>query len=104
MSTFYVMPSRLLVGRLFGEFLTSLFPGLEWSTADWSDLVEALGAAVRFQPGVYVLFREDLTCEDTALSLVQDFGAESGDQVIEVEAGEDGPSVRYWQMGWRSAA
>ncbi|MBI3409474.1 MAG: hypothetical protein HY040_14120 [Planctomycetes bacterium] len=48
MSTFYVMPSRPLLGRLFGDFLSSLFPGLDWST--------------------------------------------------------DGPSVRYWQVGWRAAA
>jgi hypothetical protein len=105
MSTFYVMPSRPLLGRLFGEFLTSLFPGLDWNTDDFPDLGEALGAAARIQPEVYVLFREDLACErDAAMCLVRDFGAEAGDQIIEVEAGEEGPSVRYWQVGWRAAA
>src|SRR5262245_5142733 len=105
MSTFYVMPSRPLLGRLFGEFLSSLFPGLEWNECDWSDLGEALGAAARFQPEVYVLFREDLAYEeDIAACLVRDFGAEPGDQIIDVEAGSDGPSVRYRQVGWRAAA
>src|SRR5262245_44821855 len=105
MSTFYVMPSRPLLGRLFGEFLTSFFPGLQWNEDDWPDLGEALGAAARIQPELYVLFREDLaTDDDVAACLVRDFGAEPGDQIIEVEARSDGPSVRYWQVGWRAAA
>lgn len=105
MSTFYVMPSRLLLGQVFGEFLASLFPGLSWNRFEWEDLGEALGTAARIQPEVYVLFREDLANEDDLPgSLERDFGAELGDQIIEVSVGEGGPNVRHWQIGRRVAA
>src|SRR5262245_52867760 len=105
MATFYVMPSRSLLGQLFGEFLTTLFPGLVWSMDDWADLGEALGAAARICPDVYVLFAEDLAHEnDVATCLVRDFGAEAGDQVVEVEARDEGADVRCWHVDWRAAA
>ncbi len=88
MSTFYVLPSRSLLGQRFAEFLDTVFPGLDWQRPQWRDLAELLGANVPLQADVYVVFREDLT-DNTVLdeALVRDFGAAAGDEVVEVALG-----------------
>src|SRR6267154_161538 len=60
MSTFYILPSRSLLGQRFAEFLASVFPGLDWQRPEWRDLAETLGADVLRQSDVYVVYREDL--------------------------------------------
>src|SRR6476660_5435806 len=98
MATFYVLPSRQALGQRFGEFLGNLFPGLDLSSEYWYDLAEALGAAARSMPEVYVLFREDLPDGDDLLEgLARDFGVEPDDEVIEVPAS-------FWRDGPRLAA
>ena len=85
MATFYVLPPRLQIGRLFGEYLESVFPGARWHPSTWRDLAEALGAAAQCHPEVYVVYREDLPeLVDTSSALREDFGAAPGDEVVEV--------------------
>jgi hypothetical protein len=101
MSTFYVLPPRPTLGQHFGRFLTSMFPGLTWESAVWRDLAEALGAAAQGYPDVFVVYREDLPPEgDTAATLTGSFGAEPGDEVIELQPeGADGAmSARRWRV------
>lgn len=88
MATFYLLPSRPLMGQRFGQFLATLFPGAHWRPSDWPDLAEALGAAALAEPDVYVVYREDLP-DQTPLpdTLTRDFGAETGDEVFEVKPG-----------------
>ena len=88
MSTFYVLPSRSLLGQRFAEFLASVFPGLDWQRPQWRDLAEVLGAEVLLRSDVYVVYREDLP-EGAALDevLTRDYGAEAGDEVVEVSLG-----------------
>jgi hypothetical protein len=98
MATFYLLPSRLALGHRFGEFLSEIFPGLSWQRATWPDLAENLGTAAASRSGVFVVFREDLADEQNPDdSLVRDFGAESGDEIIEVDAAKKG--VRRRQVG-----
>jgi hypothetical protein len=86
-STFYLLPSRPFVGERFAEHLKTLFPGLEWGSSSWADLADTLCAAAG-RPDVYVVFRDDLPDnEDPARGLADGFGAERGDEVIEVGPG-----------------
>src|SRR4051812_23820308 len=83
MATFYVLPARSQTGRHFNDYLASVFPGLGWLQSDWPDLAEALAQAAEAQSGVYVVFTEDLDEESgVEQSLVRDFGAQSGDEII----------------------
>ena len=98
MATFYLLPSRLALGQLFGEFLSEVFPGLNWQRAAWPDLAETVGAAGASHPGVYVVFREDLADEhDPEAALARDFGAEPGDEIIEVRCAD--LAIRRRQIG-----
>lgn len=88
MATFYVLPSRPRLGQRFAELLTGLFPGTTWPREDWLDLAEALGAAAMSQPNIFVVFADDLPADqELEPSLIERFGAEAGDEVVEVRPG-----------------
>ena len=42
MATFYVLPSRHLLGQRFSELLAATFPGVRDTPWDWPDLAESL--------------------------------------------------------------
>src|SRR5438445_614923 len=86
MSTFYVLPSRHLLGQRFGEVLTALFPATQYSPWDWPDLAEWLAALIESQADAHVVYREDLD-EHLSVkdSLLRDFGAEIHDEIIETQ-------------------
>jgi hypothetical protein len=104
MSTFYVLPSRSLLGQRFAEFLTSVFPGTQWQRPAWRDLAESLSADV-VGDDVYVVYREDLA-DGIGLdeSLVRDCGAVTGDEIVEVCLGGRlaALTTRRWQLGGSS--
>jgi hypothetical protein len=88
MAIFYLLPPRPFLGERFAGFLQSFFPGLDWDGATRSQLADVFGAAVAGRPDVYVIYREDLPPgEPPAQALVDGFGAEAGDEVIEVRPG-----------------
>jgi hypothetical protein len=88
MSVFYVLPPRPLLAEHVAAYLRGFFPGLDWSPATRLNLTEALAAAGTCHPDVYVVFREELPeGESTRQALVDGFGAEEGDEVVEVRAG-----------------
>ena len=96
-STFYLLPPRPLLGQQFATFLKGCFPGLHFSAAARSDLAEQLGATAQQHGDVFVVFREDLPeGADLRQTLVTDFGAAAGDDVVEVPAGG---APRRWQLG-----
>lgn len=100
MSTFFVLPPRPVLGEHFAGYLQTLFPGLDWSRTAWAALAEMLGAAVH-EPDVYVIYRDDLPPEeDLDRGLIDGFGAEAGDQVVEVGPGTaDGElTSRRWRL------
>jgi len=87
MSLFFVLPPRPLLGEHFVAYLRGLFPGLDWDARARSELAEALVAAISHSD-VYVIFREELPDgESTHRALIDGFGAEAGDEVVEVKAG-----------------
>ncbi len=88
MSIFYLMPPRPYLGDRFADFLQALFPGLAWDSTSRKGLAELLGDAAGEREGVYVVYREDLPHEASTLqALVDGFGAEAGDEVVEVRPG-----------------
>jgi hypothetical protein len=85
MSTFYLLPPRPLLGERFAEFLQGFFPGLDWDCARRVALADALGEAASGHPDVFVVYRDDLPeGEPPARALAEGFGAEAGDEVVEV--------------------
>jgi hypothetical protein len=88
MSTFYLLPPRPLLGQRFADYLQGLLPGLKWDQQIWPELAEVLAGAVARQADVFLVHREDLPAgADPARALVEGFGAEVGDEVIELHAG-----------------
>ena len=87
MSTFYILPPRPLLGERVAAFLNDLFPGLSLNAAGCTELTEHLSDAAAGQPDVYVIYREDLADDATPEALCNGYGAEDGDEVVEVCAG-----------------
>jgi hypothetical protein len=88
MSTFYILPSRSLLGQRFAEFLQNVFPGRIWSREEWRDLAELLGGDTFRHADTFVIYREDMP-EGVALNetLRHDFGAGAGDEAVEIALG-----------------
>jgi hypothetical protein len=88
MSIFYLMPPRPFLGDRFADFLQSLFPGLAWDSTSRTNLAELLGNAAGAREGIFVIYREDLPREESPVQALMDgFGAEAGDEVVEVRPG-----------------
>ena len=102
MSTFYLLPPRPLLAERLADYLQSLLPGLTWTVDAGADLAEALAAAVARRPDVYLVHREDLPeGESPARALADGYGAEPGDEVVEVRpAAKPGEwTARRWRLG-----
>jgi hypothetical protein len=101
MSIFYLMPPRPFLGDRFADFLQTLFPGLGWDSSSRTNLADLLRDTAGEQEGVFVVYREDLPSDESpARALVDGFGAEDGDEVIEVRPGGRPGEVltRRWRV------
>jgi hypothetical protein len=101
-STFYLLPSRPLLGERFAAYLQNFFPGLDWGSPRWPELADALAAVAAGQPDVYVVYREELPeGEDAAAALADGFGAAAGDEVIEIVPGAlpAALTAKRWRLG-----
>jgi len=88
MSIFYLMPPRPFLGDRFADFLQTLFPGLVWDSSARRNLADLLGDTAGEREDVYVVYREDLPRnESPTQALIDGFGAEAGDEVVEVRPG-----------------
>jgi hypothetical protein len=100
MSLFYLLPPRPLLNQRFKDFARLLLPGL--ASAGPVDFVALLHELARQQPDVYLVHREDLPEEDDPVqSLVDGFGAEAGDEIVEIRTGfqPTDTSIRRWCVG-----
>lgn len=87
MATFYLLPPRHVVSEHLGSFLGALFPGLDWSNQVIPELAETLSEAAHTHPDIYVVYQEDVAQDaDPAATLLRDFGAERGDEIVEVRS------------------
>jgi hypothetical protein len=96
------MPSRPVLGERVAVYLKTVFPGLDWASTAWAWLAEAVGSLVAQQSDVFVVYREELADDgNLARSLVDGFGAELGDQIVEVQPGDRAGELttRRWNLG-----
>ncbi len=104
MSTFYVLPSRPLFGDRLTSFLQTLLPGLDWDMAARAGLADAVADVAVSETEAFLVFRDDLPAgERVAQALVDGFGAEVDDEVIEVRAGGRVGETQRWRIGDRMA-
>jgi hypothetical protein len=87
MATFYLIPPRECLEQAVAEFLTRVLPSLPTDPS----IAEALLAAVEFEANrtddAYLIHREDLPgYRDVVTDLIEEFGAEPGDRVVEIGA------------------
>jgi hypothetical protein len=85
MAVFYLLPPRPFLGEQCAGFLQGFFPGLDWDAAARAQLADVFGAALAGRTDVYLVYREDLPPgEAPGRALVEAFGAEVGDEIVEV--------------------
>jgi hypothetical protein len=104
--TFYVIPGREMLGRQFAGFLTGLFPGLDWTATSVGNLADMLAAMAESHESDFVIYRDDLGDGDLEHNLIEHYGGEQGDLVVEVAEGHDGPPApaRLWRITRRHEA
>ena len=85
MARFYLLPSRTTVGEHFAQWLASVFPGSSAQIVVRSNLADALEEVLTRREDVYVVFAEELPeGEDPSRALAEGFGAERGDEIVDV--------------------
>jgi hypothetical protein len=100
-STFYLLPPRILLGQRLAAVLGISVPEPERAGKAWTEFVDTLGTAMA-QTDVYIVHREDLPPdEDPAQALADGYGAAAGDEVIEVRAsaGSTELTMQRWRIG-----
>jgi hypothetical protein len=100
-STFYLLPPRPVLGDRLANFLQALLPGLDWDVATRANLAAAIEAAASIHDDVYIVHREDLPADEhPADALTEAFGAEVGDEVVEVRVGTRAGELttRRWRI------
>ena len=89
MATFYVLPSRPLLGGRLATFLRQLLPGVSWSHDHWAGLADDLLAAALDDADVYLVYRDELPDDvPVEASLAAAYGAEPGDEIVEISLGQ----------------
>ena len=104
MSTFYVLPPRPVFGDRLAAFLQAFLPGVDWDVLARIELADAVAEAAAGETGALLVFRDDLPQgERVAQALIDGFGAEAGDEVVEVRiGGRTGETeARRWRIGDR---
>ncbi|HEX4589935.1 MAG TPA: hypothetical protein VH120_08410 [Gemmataceae bacterium] len=84
MAVFYLLPSRDELARQWARYFRQWFPGLHEPATDFVDTIAEIVAP---QPGVYVVFADDLPVDGHVWEALEDgFGASPGDRVIDVRS------------------
>jgi len=85
MATFYILPPRSCLEEALGELLQRFLPGLSLLADGWELVVDRLATAAHWPADVFLVPRDDLPEEEPLPeALMAAFGAEPGDQIIEV--------------------
>ncbi len=106
MSTFYLLPPRAILADHLADWLSRALPGVEWDVACRRHLMEMVAAAA-CRPGVHLVHRDELPAgEAPEAALIDGFGADPGDEVVEVRlsARPGDFASRRWRVGTNAAA
>jgi hypothetical protein len=97
MATFYLLPPRPILGDHLLDSLERFLPGLDWTISARRHLMEVFLDSLDLADDIFLVFREDLPHGVPAeVALVDGYGAEPGDEVIEVRSGLP---TRRWHIG-----
>lgn len=87
MATFYLLPPRARLEDALGEIFSQFLPGLPVPVDVWDTVADRLATAGGWPADVFLVPRDDLPADEpVAEALTAAFGAEPGDQVVEVSA------------------
>ena len=87
MATFFVIPPRECLEQSLVGFLGRVLPGVPSSPAVVEALLGALELEANRADDTYFIHREDLAgFDDPVRELIESFGAESGDRIVEIGA------------------
>jgi hypothetical protein len=84
MSTFYLLPPRAEMARRWAEFVRQWLPVMHHPDTGLAD--DLMTITVR-QPGVYVVFADDLPDGAVSDALRDCFGVDASDRVIDLRRG-----------------
>jgi hypothetical protein len=85
MATFYLLPPRSCLDQAIGDVLAGLLPGLPIPAETWETVANEIASAAGWPDDVFLIPRDDLPeGEPVCEALAAAFGAEEGDQVVEV--------------------
>ena len=85
MSTFYLLPPRVVVGDRLGDALTVLLPGVSLDSEGRARVAEVVLESLQGQLDVYLVPRDELPGgEVPERALIDGYGATPGDEVVEV--------------------
>lgn len=87
MATFLVLPPRELLEHSVNDFLSKLLPGFAPPPGYWEQIIREITSVNDRESTnpLFVVHREDLMEDGVSASLVNGFGAENGDYVIETD-------------------
>jgi hypothetical protein len=100
MALFLLLPPRPLLNQRFRQLVSQVLA--EFPLAHCADFVALLHESARAHPDTYLVHREDLPYdEDPVQALVDGFGAEEGDEILEIRLGSTSSetSLRRWSVG-----
>jgi hypothetical protein len=100
MALFLLLPPRPLLNQRFRQLASHVLA--DFPLAQAADFVALLHESARAHPETYLVHREDLPYdEDPVQALVDGFGAEAGDEILEIRLGSTSSetSLRRWSVG-----
>jgi hypothetical protein len=96
MATFYLLAARAVLGDHLADLLGALMPGVEWTVQVRRRMAELLLESLELSDEVFLVFRDELPRGTPVESaLVEGYGAEPGDEVVEVRSGHP---TRRWRI------
>jgi hypothetical protein len=96
MSRFYLLPPRAVLGRRLAATLGIAIP--ESGSEAWDAFAESLSDAMA-TIGTYVVYGDELPPgEEPARALADGYGADQGDEIIEI-SGDAALTTRRWRIG-----
>jgi hypothetical protein len=102
MATFLILPPRELIEHAVCSFANRLIPGFAVPPGLWERFIDELVTPFEQEADgpVFLLHREDLAEGSVGEGLIDGFGAEQGDRVIEIDSPRpQGPgAVRRWAI------
>lgn len=95
MATFYLLPPRSCLEQSVCELFNKLLPGLPLPTDSWDSLTRELASAACWPADTFFVPRDELPEGEPGAALVECYGAEPGDRVVEVSLARP---VRSWVL------